>query len=218
MRILILGSEINYQDCQTKFGGRHDYRLAGSYQEVGAALPEADLVFDFQADPAFVEGHFAGFREPVFFNTTKVVLLELTKSSDKNLPRFGFNGMTGFVLLPVLEICLSHRGMMPALQAITQNLGTEFCVVDDRVGMVSPRIICMIINEAFNTAQKGTATREDIDLAMKLGTNYPYGPFEWCRRIGIREVYELLESVHEDTQDSRYKISPLLKKAYLQSL
>jgi 3-hydroxybutyryl-CoA dehydrogenase len=218
MRILILGSEINYRDCQEKFGNRHEYRFAGSYQEVPVILPDTDIVFDFQADPAFAEVHFAGFHNPIFFNTTKISLLELTKSGDKNLHRFGFNGMTGFILVPILEVCLPDPGAMPSLQMITENLGTEFCVVDDRVGMVTPRIICMIINEAFFTAQEGTASREDIDLAMKLGTHYPYGPFEWCRRIGIREVYELLERVHEDTCDSRYKISALLKKEYLQSL
>jgi 3-hydroxybutyryl-CoA dehydrogenase len=75
----------------------------------------------------------------------------------------------------------------------------------------------MIINEAFYTVQEGTATRQDIDLAMKLGTNYPYGPFEWCERIGIRHVYELLQAMYDDTRDERYKVCPLLKKEYLKS-
>jgi 3-hydroxybutyryl-CoA dehydrogenase len=73
----------------------------------------------------------------------------------------------------------------------------------------------MIINEAYYTVQEGTATRADIDLAMKLGTNYPYGPFEWCERIGLEHVYHLLEAVYDDTKDERYKIAPLLKKEYL---
>ena len=54
-------------------------------------------------------------------------------------------------------------------------------------------------------------------MAMKLGTNYPYGPFEWCKRIGIKHVYELIEALYDDTQDERYKISPLLKKEYLKN-
>jgi 3-hydroxybutyryl-CoA dehydrogenase len=73
----------------------------------------------------------------------------------------------------------------------------------------------MIINEAYYTVQEETATRDDIDRAMKLGTNYPFGPFEWCQRIGINHVYEVLEAVYEDTRDERYKICPLLKKEYL---
>jgi 3-hydroxybutyryl-CoA dehydrogenase len=76
----------------------------------------------------------------------------------------------------------------------------------------------MIINEAYYTVQEGTASREDIDLAMKLGTNYPYGPFEWCQRIGIKYIFELLTAVYEDTKDERYRICPLLKKEYLSEI
>jgi len=76
----------------------------------------------------------------------------------------------------------------------------------------------MIINEAYYAVLEGTATREDVDLAMKLGLNYPFGPFEWSNRIGVKHVYELLEAVYEDTRDERYKICPLLKKEYLAAL
>jgi 3-hydroxybutyryl-CoA dehydrogenase len=84
--------------------------------------------------------------------------------------------------------------------------------------MVSPRVVCMIINEAFYTNAEGTASEKDIDLAMKLGTNYPLGPFEWAEKIGIENVYEVLEAVYEDTGDERYKINPQLKKKYLKEI
>jgi 3-hydroxybutyryl-CoA dehydrogenase len=73
----------------------------------------------------------------------------------------------------------------------------------------------MIINEAYYTVQEGTANRDDIDQAMKLGTNYPMGPFEWCKKIGITDVYETLEALYNDTHDERYKICSLLKHDYL---
>ena len=101
------------------------------------------------------------------------------------------------------------------LSLMCGKLETDFEIVEDRVGMVTPRVICMIINEAFYTLQEGTAEKEDIDLGMKLGTNYPNGPFEWAEKIGIKNVYELLESVYEDTKEERYKICPRLKKEYL---
>lgn len=103
------------------------------------------------------------------------------------------------------------------LKRICDELKTDFLLVDDRIGLVTPRVICMIINEAYYTVQEGTASREDVDMAMKLGTNYPYGPFEWCNRIGIKHVYELIEALYDDTQDERYKICPLLKKEYLRA-
>ena len=72
----------------------------------------------------------------------------------------------------------------------------------------------MIINEAYLTAEEGTATPEDIDTSMRLGTNYPYGPFEWSERIGIRHVYEVLKSVQEATGDERYTVAASLQTAY----
>ena len=84
--------------------------------------------------------------------------------------------------------------------------------MEDRVGMVTPRVICMIINEAYFTVQEGTAEKDAIDQAMKLGTNYPMGPFEWSKKIGLQNVKELLESVYEDTKDERYKLCPMIKR------
>jgi 3-hydroxybutyryl-CoA dehydrogenase len=88
-------------------------------------------------------------------------------------------------------------------------------VVGSRVGLITPRVICMIINEAYYTVQEGTANREDINQAMRLGTNYPKGPFEWCDAMGLQNVYEVLEAMYSDTKDERYKICSLLKQEYL---
>jgi 3-hydroxybutyryl-CoA dehydrogenase len=68
----------------------------------------------------------------------------------------------------------------------------------------------MIINEAYLTLQEGTADRADIDLAMKLGTNYPGGPFEWAERWGLGEVSRMLHCLQSATGDPRYKRSQLL--------
>jgi 3-hydroxybutyryl-CoA dehydrogenase len=217
MRILILGTETDNRDCRAKFGD-HEYCFVTSYQDAASNLAGVEVLFDFLADPALADQYLAGFPNVVFFNTTKVTLAEFVRLAPKNATRFGFNGMTGFILLPILEVCLADPQALDTLSMITKKLGTEFCVVGDRIGMVTSRIICMIINEAFYTVQEGTATREDVDLAMKLGTHYPYGPFEWCQRIGIRDVYELLEKIHNDTRNSRYTISPLLKKECLESI
>jgi 3-hydroxybutyryl-CoA dehydrogenase len=106
---------------------------------------------------------------------------------------------------------------MPNLETCMTQLGLAFLPVEDRVGLIKPRVIFMIINEACYTLQEGTASIEDIDLSMKLGTNYPFGPFEWCDKIGIGYVFETLFSLYDDTKDERYKICPLLKTKYLRN-
>lgn len=90
--------------------------------------------------------------------------------------------------------------------------------VEDRAGMVNLRIISLIINEAYLVLQEHTANENDIDTAMKLGTNYPYGPIEWSKRIGLDLVYNVLQSMYSEFGDDRYRITPLLRERYLESL
>lgn len=127
----------------------------------------------------------------------------------------GMNALPLFIENQRWEISFGRNADKEPFKKWAQEMKTDFLEVRDRVGMITPRVVCMIINEACYTLQEGTATKEDIDKGMKLGTNYPYGPFEWCDRIGIKEVYETLEAIWNDTHDPRYKICPLLKTKYL---
>ena len=129
----------------------------------------------------------------------------------------GMNALPTFINRDLMECCAVSQQDQETANEILSNLGIETRFVDSRVGLVTPRIVCMIINEAYYTVQEGTASKEDIDLGMKLGTNYPKGPFEWCQEIGIDHVYETLEALYQDTKDERYKICSLLKKEYLRS-
>ncbi len=99
-----------------------------------------------------------------------------------------------------------------------ENIDKEVYDVSDRVGMISMRIISIIIKEAYLVLHEGTSNEKDIDIAMKLGTNYPYGPIEWSRKLGLELVYNILKSMSEEFGDDRYRITPLLKEKYLESL
>jgi len=207
------------EECKEKFGKSHQYQFAKGHQEGEKYFLSNHVVFDFIIDesPDQMEVYRDHPKVIAFLNTTKISLLELITSfaSPIACTLFGFNGLPTFLNREILEVATSSKKDLPVLESKCQELQTKFLVVDDRVGMVTPRVICMIINEAYYTFQEGTASREDIDLGMKLGTNYPFGPFEWCKRIGLHHVYELLEAVYEDTKNERYKICPLMKKEYL---
>ena len=218
MKILVIGEPINFEECQKKFGTNHELMCVDNHHEGVKFLKNQDLVLDFIIDEAPEEFEvYIDKPNTVFLNTCKISLSELAISVNNEMQCtiFGFNGLPTMLDRSVLEAVLYRENDLQTLKNICAKLSTEYIVVDDRVGLVTPRVICMIINEAYYTAQEGTATREDIDLAMKLGTNYPFGPFEWCHRIGVKHVYELLEAIYEDTKDERYKICPLLKKEYL---
>lgn len=128
----------------------------------------------------------------------------------------GINALPTFLKRNVLEACTLHTAFDNNRLKALGFSNIEW--IESRIGMVSPRIVCMIINEAYFTLQEGTASREDIDKGMKLGTAYPYGPFEWCNLIGIANVYNILNAMAEDTHDERYKICSLLKTDYLKTL
>lgn len=219
MKILVVGEPAHFEECSQKFSN-HDVRHVGSAGDAAKALTDADVIFDFiiETKPQSF-ALYAPHSLTVFLNTSMITLASLViqKNNFPQCTAFGFNGFPSLFNRQRLEVSVRLQDDIPVLEKICASLKTEFSVVDDRVGLVTPRVICMIINEAFYTVQEGTATREDIDLAMKLGTNYPYGPFEWCERIGVPNIYRLLEAVYADTKDERYKICPLLKKEYLQS-
>jgi 3-hydroxybutyryl-CoA dehydrogenase len=218
MKILLIGDDVNFKEAEAKFGSSHSYSTAGDLHEAEKFIQGHDVIFDFviDEDPHAFESYLE-YARPVFLNTCKISLAELSSSvgHEMKCTVFGFNGLPTLLNRDILEVSLLDKKDQQKLKSVCESLGTQFLEVDDRVGLVTPRVISMIINEAYYTVQEGTASREDIDLAMKLGTNYPFGPFEWCTRIGVKNIYELLEAIYEDTKDERYKICPLLKKEYL---
>lgn len=82
-----------------------------------------------------------------------------------------------------------------------------------KTGFHYPRVISMIVNEAYFALEENLATATDIDLAMKNGVNYPLGPVEWGQKIGLKYIVELLSEYQEITGDARYRLSKELKLA-----
>jgi 3-hydroxybutyryl-CoA dehydrogenase len=217
MKILVIGEVRHFEECREKLG-EHDYTHFGALTDCQGKLSNYDLVFDFLiADEPEAFQVYAGQAVTLFANIYKLSLLQLAREARASLKCtvFGFNGFPTLFNREFLEVSLLKPDDGRLLEEHCRQLNTKYLLVDDRIGMVTPRVICMIINEAYFTVQEGTASREDIDLAMKLGTNYPYGPFEWCDKIGLKDVYELVDALYRDTKDERYKISALMKKEYL---
>lgn len=214
MKILVVGDDQALSECQQKFGDRHLWLYAPSHPVPSNLLTEADVIFDFNPqknDIAYYSKGRAGLI--IFLNTSLITLSEFldgTRNADSSF--FGFCGLPTFLNRDLLEVSVTSANELNALETICAKLNTKFECVADQVGLVTPRIICMIINEAYFTLEEGTAIRSDIDLAMKLGTNYPFGPFEWASRIGISNVYSVLKAMYAATKDERYRISALLEK------
>lgn len=132
-----------------------------------------------------------------------------------------FNRLFGVGLYPTfsqvkgVECTKTNLSSQDYIASINELFGNTFWV-EDRAGMINLRIVSLIINEAYLVLQERTASENDIDTAMKLGTNYPFGPIEWSRRIGLDVVYNILQSMYNEFGDDRYRITPLLRERYLE--
>lgn len=142
-------------------------------------------------------------HKPVFINSVVNTLQEINAAD--NIIRI--NGWAGFMAKELWEVCgiLSET----AINVLNQS-GKKFVQVPDIPGFISARIISMIINEAYYAAGENVSSEKAIDIAMKLGTNYPHGPFEWANIIGIKNIYTLLQKL--SVKDTRYTAAPALVK------
>lgn len=188
---------------------------------LSANIHQYDAIFDLKFDEKKQQlKYYAGLKNiPVFVCAVKKALDQAVYEYNGKITchLIGINALPTFLNRNLLEVSMHQPESEATLISWMESFKWSYKLVQDRVGMLTTRIIFMIINEACYTLQEGTASKEDIDTSMKLGTNYPFGPFEWANQIGVKHVYETLEALYQDTHDERYKVCPLLKTKYLRN-
>lgn len=89
-----------------------------------------------------------------------------------------------------------------------QAIGKRVSVIGDVPGMIVARTVAMLVDLAADAVDRGVASAEDIDTAMRLGVNYPAGPLEWGATVGFRRICGLLTTLHERYPTGRYAPAP----------
>lgn len=102
-------------------------------------------------------------------------------------------------------------------QALLGALGFAPQRIADQPGLVAARTLAMLVNEAADAVQQGVCDPAGADAAMKLGVNYPTGPFEWLARWGAPAVVQVLEALDAHYRGERYRVSPWLRHAVWQA-
>jgi len=221
MNIFVIGDAPSFEELKDKFSQNETVSLQHGTQEQALQSNSAVLLdLNLDENPQRLKEYVSLKQDQwLIVGAVKCQLLSAVAECGEEIKCHlaGLNTLPSFLNRKLWEMSFLKEEDQTLFSEKLGLLGVELKAVKDRVGMVTPRIILMIINEAFYTVQEGTAEKADIDQAMKLGTNYPNGPFEWAEKIGIQHVYKTLKALQEDTQDPRYKICPLLKTEYLKS-
>jgi 3-hydroxybutyryl-CoA dehydrogenase len=118
------------------------------------------------------------------------------------------NGWNTFLKRSIIEA--SGHDNTGQAENVFSSLNKKIGWVPDIAGFISPRVVASIINEAYFALEEQVSTKKEIDTAMRLGTNYPYGPFEWSKKIGLKNIFNLLH--HLAKEQKRYEPAALLTK------
>ncbi len=115
-----------------------------------------------------------------------------------------------------IELFLKTKEHQASIDSFFESLAHSVHLVrSPGIGFIYPRVISMIINEAYLALDDQLASPEALDTAMKFGVNYPLGPVDWKKRIGARPIVKLLDELLAVTGNPRYRVSPSLRRESL---
>ena len=134
-----------------------------------------------------------------------------TKRPEKVIAMHFFNPVHKMKLVEIVRGLETSDETASIIKEVAERMGKETVVVNEFPGFVTSRISALVGNEAFYMLQEGVGTPEEIDKAIKLGLNYPMGPFELGDLVGLDARLNNLKYLHEKLGE-KYRPAPLLEK------
>ena len=148
-------------------------------------------------------------------NTSSISITEIAsgvESKDKVIGMHFFNPPVAMKLIEVIRGGNTSDDTYNTIFALAQEIGKTPVTVAEAPGFVCNRLLIPMINEAIELVQNGVASPEDIDTAMRLGCNHPMGPLTLGDFIGLDTCLAIMDTIYEETHDSKYRASLLLRK------
>jgi 3-hydroxybutyryl-CoA dehydrogenase len=206
MKVVVVSDEILKQELlQKPVNAGVEFIFINEFEEIKNntnADAFIDLEFDGTTERINLLKRFL--PKPVLINS---VVHTLSETNEKFIR---INAWPTFLKRNICEAVAINEQSKIKTENLFEEIGWSYKFVPDIRGMISTRIVATIINEAYFTLQENVSTKEEIDIAMKLGTNYPFGPFEWGEKIGLKNIYDLLFELSKT--GNTYKVSEALEK------
>jgi 3-hydroxybutyryl-CoA dehydrogenase len=191
MMLAVLASDLQKEEiAHSAFFGKHEVLFSENISLWSNHIADAFIDCCFEPSKERIDKLSKLLPKPVLVHSVTDTLQEIH-------PEFiRINGWPGFLKGNCLEAAAEEKQQQKAITVF----GEQILFVKDEPGFISARIVAMIINEAYFTWEAGTSTKEEIDIAMKLGTGYPYGPFEWGEMIGLEHIAGLLSILSKENE------------------
>lgn len=148
-------------------------------------------------------------------NTSSIPITRLASATSRPEKVIGIHFMNPAPVMELVEIVCGLKTSPETFQKaqeLAKFLGKTVVEVKDYPGFIVNRLLMPMLNEAMYVLMEGTATREAIDKAMTLGTHQPMGPLALADFIGLDTCLSILETLHKEFGDARYRPCPLLRR------
>jgi 3-hydroxybutyryl-CoA dehydrogenase len=123
-----------------------------------------------------------------------------------------FNPAPMMALVEIVETLVSSAETIAEVRQFAEACGKSPVLVKDRAGFIVNALLFPYLNNAIRMLENGTATRDDIDAAMKGGANFPMGPFALLDLVGLDTSLSILDALYAEFADPNYSAAPLLRR------
>jgi len=181
---------------------------------------DADLIIEAASEKEYIKLEIfrqlyalAPFSAIIASNTSAISITRLAAATARPERFIGMHFMNPAHVMKLVEIIPGLRTapeIVTTIIALCEKMGKQPVVVADAPGFVANRLLMPAVNEAIHALQEGIASREDIDLVMKLGAGHPMGPLELADFIGLDVCLEILETLHRELGE-KFRPCPLLR-------